>query len=59
MRFFVLEFTPLNEVRGTKNDICQNFVVNNSKNFFKLRQLTIKFGIQKKNITNFQPMRLD
>ena len=57
--FFVLEFTPVNEVLGTKNDICPKFVVNNSKNFFKIRQLTIKFSIQKKNTTNFQPKRLD
>ena len=37
MRFFVLEFTPANEVLGTKNDIGQKFV-NISKNFVKIRQ---------------------
>ena len=25
MRFFVLEFTPVNEVLGTKNDMCQKY----------------------------------
>ena len=63
MRFFVLEFTHVNEVFGIKNNICQKFVVNNSKKkfffSFKIRQLTIKFSIKKKNITNFQPKRLD
>ena len=35
MRFFVPEFTPVNEELGTKNDICQKFVVNKFQKLFQ------------------------